>query len=366
MQRQDRWVLCSDQVAEGRSVQAMSDDPQLQHPPVPWVRERDVDLLLAESLSVDPAFVSHLLQRLDDGSWPTPDSVRLAASVGHNRPDALADASGETDVLVAVDWPSGERALISIENKVLALPQTRQGERHRRFVEGSGADFFAAVLVAPQAWLAGHHEEVSSYHVAVSLEDIAEWHEGQDEPGARWRGRVFRQAAAQRHDFEVADDLNDWCREFDQRIFEIAELRLEPQIRLRTRVSGRALSGRFIWCEAATLESLAGCDATLFFKTASAKRPGRASIDISGLPDDQAQRLLRCVQSDDGLPAAVSAYTTPSGTVIVEACPTEAKGLTMTQSVGQQEPAVAAVAQAAAGLRDWWNRLVENGRLTRR
>jgi hypothetical protein len=97
---------------------------------VPWVRERDVDLLLAESLSTSPQFLRWFLSRIESLEHTAPSAVSCKALVSFSRPDALGDATGETDILALVFCDDGLEVLLSIEDKVLASPQLDQGRRH--------------------------------------------------------------------------------------------------------------------------------------------------------------------------------------------------------------------------------------------
>ncbi len=67
-----------------------------------WVRERDVDLLLAESLSTLPGFVQWFVGRVPVMAAHAESVERCNAVVNFNRPDARGDATGETDVLAHV------------------------------------------------------------------------------------------------------------------------------------------------------------------------------------------------------------------------------------------------------------------------
>ena len=99
-------------------------------PPVPWVRERDLDLLLARLCATQPFllawFASPPIE--PDGSLPTGDPVDIHAAINVHRHGTEGHATGETDVVVEATYAGGT-LLMSIENKTWAAPQDRQGER---------------------------------------------------------------------------------------------------------------------------------------------------------------------------------------------------------------------------------------------
>lgn len=322
-----------------------------------WVRERDVDLLLAESLSTLPGFVQWFVARVPVMAGQAQSVERCNAVVNFKRPDARGDATGETDVLAQVDFTNGERCLISIEDKVLASPRLNQGRRHRAYLESQPHEYTAAVLVAPSKWVEGHRVEAETYDCVIPIEAIAAWHNEQYEPAVQWRGRVLAQAAEQRSAMAPAPDLDAWCDDLDEAI-KSQGLRLAPQARQKSDAPGQAVSGRFIWCAEDTLGDVEDLWAALFFKHASANYPGRVSIDIA-LPKDDPRGIPLALSAED---AGFRCRRTKAY-LIVESCPPEAAGFNMVDSVADQLPAVTALAHAAKELQLWWNALPEAGPL---
>lgn len=323
-----------------------------QADPVPWVRERDIDLLLAESLHSHMEFVSWFLRQVPQMAESADSVTGCLAVVNFNRPDAPGHATGETDVLARVSFADRPDVLLSIEDKVLASPQLDQGRRHRDYLASQPYVATAAVLVAPAAWIEAHPDEVSAYDLAIRLEDVAAWHDQHADTAVKWRGRVIRQAVRQRAVMAPAPDLDAWCADFDASIRPHG-LRLAPQFRQRSAAPGQAVSGRFIWCAEETLGDLSDLSAVLFFKHASAKYPGRVSIDIEVEPDDGRGEVLM-----EQARAAELACRRTKAYVIVESYPPDAEHFNMAEPVAAQGPAVEALAAAAKQLQDWWASLV--------
>ena len=176
-------------------------------PPVPWVRERDLDLLLARLCATQPFllawFASPPIE--PDGSLPTGDPVDIHAAINFHRHGTEGHATGETDVVVEATYAGGT-LLMSIENKTWAAPQDRQGERHVAF-RTSGRKWCLAAVVAPKSWLDGHADEVRVYDIAVRLEELAGW--CRDQPAnLNFCSSVFDQACRPPV-IDFAPDLQD-------------------------------------------------------------------------------------------------------------------------------------------------------------
>lgn len=332
----------------------MTDPGYLRElPPVPWVRERDIDLLLAELLSTETELtewlVNRSLQRPAERPDGAPASVR--AIVNYSRPDALACGAGETDVVVEADYPSGAGTLLlSIEDKVWATPQRDQGGRHRLFVEGHSSRWGLAVLVAPRVWMVGHATESAEYHLCVALEDIAEWCR---QRGFMFQSSVFRQACVPpRH--ELAPDLQDWHTAVDRLLDDEFGLRLAPQRFVRTKNMGQAKAERWASCEKVTLTAVRGADHPwLTLKPASVNHTARVAIELGKAPPDLADQLaIRATEFGFG------ARITRAGTLLIERSVPEAARWTVGAPFEQQTESLRAVGHAAVAVRDWWNALI--------
>lgn len=252
--------------------------------PVSRVRERDLDLLLAESLSTSLEFVEWFLERVPRMSRQTA-VTSCGAVVNFHRSDSVAAGVGETDVLAEVAWADGETGLMSIEDKVLASSQMDQGRRHVEYLRGTGRTFTAAVLVAPAAWIDRHESEAEVYDSAIAVEEIARWHGGRPDGALRWRGRVFLQATKVRAGGEPAHDLDDWCADFDRALHPYG-LSIVPQARQRTAASDQARSGRSMTCTPDCLGDYEDLVAYItFWHGSSATRRGRVGLYIEVAED---------------------------------------------------------------------------------
>jgi hypothetical protein len=326
-----------------------ASDPGLG--PLPFVRERDVDLLLAEAVSSDNDFRRWLFAQLP-GMDRSHEIKTLEVRVSDWRDGASADGLGETDVRIDIEWADGVSGLVSIENKIAAVAQPDQGRRHRAFVASSQSALKAAVLVAPQIWIDGYPDEVSEYDKTVSIDAIAEYHLSRRSETVAWRGRVFAQAVTQRPTAVSAPDLDQWCADLDDMIRERG-LRLAPQRRVRTPVPGRSKSDRFIWCADETLVDIGGLWPSLIFKTASGLLPGRVAIEVSVRSNDvRREKVVLSAEAHD------LAVRTTEASVIVELCPSESADLILARSIAEQRDAVEALVDSGRQLQKWWNEVV--------
>lgn len=324
-------------------------------PSVPWVRERDVDLLLAQLLSTDVTWTEWLVGCVPTGLGDAaterpvgaPSAVR--AVVNYGRPDADAAGQGETDVLVVAEYPEGV-LVVSIEDKVWAAPQDRQAERHRAFVSGLSSRWGVSVLVAPQGWIDGHPSEADEYDASVSLEDIAA---RCDSVGATFHAEVFRQACLPLGR-EIAVDLLEWHERANRLLEAELGLRLEPQRYVRTTNVGGAKPNRWPSCETVACRELPGSGRpTLLLKPSSAKHECRASLLVER-PTAPLAELLRM----SALSAGFLVRSTPAGSLLVDAEVPDSTSWSMAMPFDEQVEHLLAVGRAAIELRTWWNAAV--------
>lgn len=128
--------------------------------------ERDIDLLLAEEFSVNPAFASWFVS-LTKFSGRTSEVVEVHVS--------KADTQGESDLVVVFEEPSGHRFAILIEDKLDAPLQPDQAARYHlralKEVELGACGDFEIVICAPRHYLDGH-PSLEGFDVKIAHEDI--------------------------------------------------------------------------------------------------------------------------------------------------------------------------------------------------
>lgn len=318
--------------------------------PVPWVRERDIDLLLAQ-LFVD----DHELVRLFAESGLAKERVpsrplAVESTVNYSRPDAVAAATGETDVIVAASYAKGQSLLISIEDKVWAAPQLLQGRRHRSFVEASDATWRLAVLVAPRAWIESHPVETTDYHCSLSLETLSKWCRGR---GHNFHADVFAQACTPRG-VAPAPDLQDWFEASRHVLREQLDIDLEPQRFVRTTNVGSAKPNRWISCARPTLRCPPESrQPWLTLKPRSSKHPARAVIEIP----KASEALVECT-SIEAEPTPFRPRMTRAGTLLIEYAVPAAADWSVGAGFNEQVPHLIEMGRAAGELRVWWNERV--------
>ena len=177
------------------------------------LRERHLDLLLAEELAVSPEFARWMaegaLGHLPDGArgpLPLPDGTPSAVrtTVSYWDPTGHPDAAGETDVLVTLEWQDRAVVGLFVEDKLDAVFQPWQAERYA--ARAAAADVpTATVLVAPGDFIDRHAQAAGLFGKAVPIEEIAEWLRGEAATvdtrlGARlrWRADAFEITAPKR------------------------------------------------------------------------------------------------------------------------------------------------------------------------
>lgn len=322
-------------------------------PPLPWVRERDVDLLVAELFATEPSFTAWLLQRelRRPADIPTGVPNHVNAVVSFSRPDASTAAAGETDVLVTARYLGKDTELVlSIENKVWAAPQQNQGRRHRDFVEESGARWRLAILIGPRAWIEGHPNEADEYHLSVALEELVEWCRAH---AFGFRAAVFEQACRPPA-FDLAPDLQDWHAKAARLLEDHLGVRLAPQRFVRTRNAGQVKPNRWASCDVGTLARPRGAEQPwIVLKPASANHTSRAAIELAKAPAQVVEAARSNAQR-----AGLELRLTSAGTLIVEQWVPEAHRWTLSSDFEEQVPHLLAIGGAALRLQTWWNALV--------
>ena len=135
-------------------------------PPVEWLRERDIDLLVCSELHSGES----PLHRLLVGGWSDGNARFLGAGVSYPQPD------GETDIVVLFESDSG-RLVLLIEDKIDAEYQPEQPERYRARAErlqasgGAGLEV-ETVLLAPEAYFENEGSDV--FDRQLSYETVVE------------------------------------------------------------------------------------------------------------------------------------------------------------------------------------------------
>ena len=314
--------------------------------PVPWVRERDIDLLLAQLFADDHELISLFVDKgLPGAANPTPP-LAVESTVNYSRPDAVAAAAGETDVIVAASYDGSRSLLISIEDKVWAAPQLLQGQRHLAFVESSDATWGLAVLVAPEAWIKSHPAETKDYHCSVSLEALEQWCR---ERHHRFHAAAFAQACTPRG-VAPAPDLQDWFESARLVLRERLGLDLEPQRFVRTTNAGSAKPNRWISCERPTLRCPPRTrQPWLMLKPPSSNHPARAVIEIPKASESLIETAALAAEP------AFQTRMTRAGTLLIEYPVAAAAEWTVGSGFDEQIPHLVEVGRAAAELKAWWN-----------
>ena len=170
---------------------SMSGSPLLDslgdRPPISWLRERDIDLLICSELH----FPGSPLHQLFVGSWN--DGVaefdRAWVSVSYPGSD------GETDILVS--YGSGAKSLVLlIEDKIDAVYQPDQPERYQARAEqcrkemSSGSDV-ETILLAPEDYFETEGSDI--FDRQVSYEEVVEVLAGASDQRTRFLAQALQE-----------------------------------------------------------------------------------------------------------------------------------------------------------------------------
>ena len=155
------------------------------------VLERDVDLLILEEFSCNPAFAELFLQPAD-----VLQQVRVLYAE-HSRTDSDL---GESDIYLLTEDEQGRKLGIFIENKVNAIAMPRQCERYELRAERmkAAAEFedYRIFITAPQKYLEVNGE-AGKYAHKVSYEQLAAFFSGQKNFRSEYKCQLLRAAIAQ-------------------------------------------------------------------------------------------------------------------------------------------------------------------------
>lgn len=163
-----------------------------------YLRERDIDILLVEELTVSPEFAAWFCEHVS----PKLTGVRV---VGVTQ-SINTKYDGETDIQLVVDTDDG-RAAVLIENKIDARPQPNQALRYRTRGEaglqaGRWGKFFTC-LAATEKYIRGPYE-ASKFDTCVSYEAILNFFESHEGARPAFKAAMLREAIEQnRREAEV-------------------------------------------------------------------------------------------------------------------------------------------------------------------
>ena len=153
-----------------------------------WFVERDIDLLLAEELRVNPQFSGWLMGQLAPG-------LALAHPAAETLVSAF-DNGSETDVLASFRTASGGLHRLWIENKIDAGLMPSQLERYlaraRDDVARGGSEGFTVLLFAPRAYgapLPAGVQRLAFETAAQALRRLG------NDPRAAYRAELLERAA---------------------------------------------------------------------------------------------------------------------------------------------------------------------------
>lgn len=156
------------------------------------IRERDVDLLLIEELTVNQAFREWFLNQIGESMYEVCECIGVWHSVSDSE-------LGESDVVFGVLLKNGRRLLVLLENKIDAPFQDDQLERYvRRGEKGIDGEWdeFLTALVAPAAYGA-NSDQRDVVDSIVTYESVREWFKSRESPRSQFKAEMLTEAIEQ-------------------------------------------------------------------------------------------------------------------------------------------------------------------------
>jgi hypothetical protein len=157
------------------------------------IRERDIDFLLLEELTVDPEFRTWFLRKLG----LSPDGSAELIDGWHSVSDSEL---GESDVEFGIVRSDGTKLLVLVENKINAIFQEDQLERYQKRGEKAVAenwDAFTTGLFAPNAYLTGT-DQTDIVNGTITYEAVREWFQERDTSRSKFKADMLTHAIEQK------------------------------------------------------------------------------------------------------------------------------------------------------------------------
>lgn len=217
-------------------VTASPLDDLRNRPPMNWLRERDVDLLICSELHS----TGSSLHKLFIGGWNNGVAQFDGAWVSY------VDADGETDIVAS--FKSRDKSLVLlIENKIDAAFQLEQPERYRRRAQrwkagSTPSTKVETVLLAPSDYFESAGSEI--FDRQVSYEEVIAALATAADSRSRFLAQVLKDGReSQKHGYQPQYD--DAATQVWSAIWEVANA-VAPQLRMR-KPSSRPAGSTFIY-----------------------------------------------------------------------------------------------------------------------
>lgn len=207
------------------------------------VRERDMDVLLAEAFSTDPEFLPYVLKKDRVSVGKKSACLSFPNSWVSQVELWKSDSNGESDITIIISDGTIKVGLL-IEDKIDAPAQKDQSARYiKRGQAQLGEDFesFHTFIICPQAYYE-QNEEAKNYQHYVAYEDICDYFAKKDDPISSFRHQQIVQAI-KRAKKAAQTVLNERANEFFKKysILVAKEYRLD----LRTSATSNGYWPRF-------------------------------------------------------------------------------------------------------------------------
>ncbi len=186
-----------------------------------YLRERDIDILLVEELTVNSDFVAWFCTQVNP-------ELKNATVVGVAQ-SLNTKYDGETDIQLIVDSKIG-RVGILIEDKIDALPQPNQAIRYKARGEAGLAagrwSRFHTCLAATRKYIDGPYE-AAQYDARVSYEMMVTFFDAMEGSRAAFKAAMLREAIEQNRRGPTTEP-HDEATEFFRRYYDLVQEEAPP------------------------------------------------------------------------------------------------------------------------------------------
>ena len=297
---------------------------------IPYVIERDVDLLLLEELVASPRFQAWLLSRV---------GVEVTAHLveAHHSVNTL---NGESDLELTFQTSSGLIKIL-IENKVGAAFQPNQPERYqeraRQYMASGEFQAVRTAITAPRNYF-GDEDLTFGFDASVTYEDVLAWFEQTDTGARKTYKLAILRGAIERGRFGWKLIPHPGVSNFWRAYWDLCE-QLAPQLLMPIPKAEIPADSHFIVFKPAGLPA----DVSLLHKVAF----GHVDLQFSGMGDKltEMERLYRSSLE----PSMRIEKAVKSAVIRIRVEP-----LYMTTPFADAEPSIRKAIQAAEQLLGWY------------
>lgn len=334
------------------------------------IREKHIDRLLSEELECSTEFACWFCREVFGENEVPSGKPECKTEIGYFRTTGNNNRKGETDIRVEMSWPTGEKRIIHIEDKITAGPQPDQAERYAETVRSENQMLTlggkaAVALVCPESWLVWQRDESKKYGATLTFERLSRELErrceelSKDATGQsieiakrlRWRISILSGGLKKKIlEGEYSSDLTKWNEDASKIILEATSLELE--VKERTEVETESHESRHIGFAylLSCNRRFSGKRPKVKLKTFSSRSRARISLEISLAENVEDLR-------EKARKAGYDPALTRAKTLMLEKSSPVMENLSTRKQVDDQIDALEEAARITVEMIQWWEHL---------